>query len=152
MLYLGRASVPTPKLGELLVQVHGASVKGGELVARAGGLRLLMLRSPFPRGTGIDFAGEIEAVEGDADGLVIGDRVWGLLPRDQDATGRGGVRHSAVRPRILQLGRALGAQVTGLASGRNLNLVTELGADNVIDRTTVRPGDLDTCSTPPGHS
>lgn len=193
VLYVGEVPVPEPGPGEVLVRVHGASVNGGELVGRAGGLRLLMLGSPFPRGTGIDFAGEIE---GNADGLAPGDRVWGLLPRNQYAAGRGGsvaefvkvpfdhlsrsplnldLISAAALPAVgttavtalrdiarlregeqllvrgasggvgsiaVQLGKVIGARVTGLARGGNLDLVTELGAEEVIDYTTVRPADL----------
>ncbi len=196
VLQLGQVPVPVPEPGEVLVRVHGASVNGGELMGRAGGLRLLMLGSPFPRGTGLDFAGKIEAVETDADGFVVGDRVWGLLPRKQYAAGRGGsaaeyvsvpldhvsrsptnldLVSAAALPAVgttaitalrdvarvragerllvrgasggvgsiaVQLGRALGARVTGLASASNLDLVTELGADEAVDRATVRPADL----------
>lgn len=49
----------------------------------------------------------------------------------------GGVGSVAV-----QLGRALGAHVTGLASPRNLDLVRDLGADEALDRTATRPEDL----------
>ena len=196
VLHVGEVPMPQPGPGEVLVRVHGASVNGGEVVGRAGGLRLLMLGSPFPRGTGIDFAGEIQAVEENADNLVPGDRVWGLVPRHQYTAGRGGsaaefvsvpLDHLSRSPKNLdlvsaaalpaagttaitavrdvarlregdrllvrgasggvgsvavQLGKALGARVTGLASGRNLDLVTELGADEAIDYTTVRPADL----------
>lgn len=205
VLHLAEVAVPTPGPGEVLVRVHGASVNGGELVGRAGGLRLLMLGSPFPRGTGIDFAGEVMAfgdgygdpvVGGDGDDLVVGDRVWGLIPREQYAAGRGGsvaefVRvpldhlsrspgsldlvQAAALPAVgttaitalrdvagvregerllvrgasggvgsigVQLGRALGARVTGLASGRNLDLVLDLGADEAIDYHGVRADQL----------
>ncbi|MBX9387470.1 NAD(P)-dependent alcohol dehydrogenase [Streptomonospora nanhaiensis] len=49
----------------------------------------------------------------------------------------GGVGSAAV-----QLGRAYGAHVTGLAGAANLDLVRELGADEALDHRAVAPGDL----------
>ncbi|MER6178160.1 NAD(P)-dependent alcohol dehydrogenase [Streptosporangium sp. NPDC001681] len=66
----------------------------------------------------------------DKAGLSSGER---LLVRG--ATG--GVGSIAV-----QLGKALGAHVTALAGARNLDWVTELGADAALDYRTTRPQDL----------
>ncbi|MFD5318756.1 NAD(P)-dependent alcohol dehydrogenase [Streptomyces sp. NPDC127098] len=49
----------------------------------------------------------------------------------------GGVGHVAV-----QLGRALGAEVTGLARAANLDFVRELGARHAVDHRAVRPPEL----------
>lgn len=195
VLYVGEAPVPELGPGEVLVRVHGASVNGGEPYGRAGRLRLVT-RGPFPRGTGVDFAGEVVQTGGATPGVGVGDRVWGIVRRRDYATGRGGsladyvavpanlvsaspagldlvqagalpgVGTTAVvaledkvglRPgeRLLvrgasggvgsiavQLGQALGAHVTGLASRRNLDLVRELGADEAYDYATVQPADL----------
>ncbi len=51
----------------------------------------------------------------------------------------GGVGSIAV-----QLGRALGAHVTGLASAANLDFVRALGADVALDYTVTKPAELDT--------
>lgn len=89
VLYVGSAPTPRPGPGEVLVRVHATTVNGGELVARAGGLRLLTGRS-FPKRIGLDLAGEVTAVGDGAAPFAVGDRVWGILPRSQYARGRGG--------------------------------------------------------------
>ncbi|MGY0500792.1 zinc-binding dehydrogenase [Nocardia sp. FBN12] len=50
----------------------------------------------------------------------------------------GGVGSVAV-----QLGKALGAHVTALAGARNLDWITQFGADDALDYRTTRPDDLD---------
>jgi NADPH:quinone reductase-like Zn-dependent oxidoreductase len=49
----------------------------------------------------------------------------------------GGVGSVAV-----QIGKMLGAHVTGLARAQNLDFVRDLGADHAVDYTTTRPADL----------
>lgn len=43
----------------------------------------------------------------------------------------------------VQLGKALGAHVTALAGARNLDWITQLGADETLNYRTTRPDDLD---------
>ncbi len=82
VLYEGAALVPSPKPGEVLVQVHAASVNGIDLIVRAGTLKLLTGRK-FPRRTGLDFAGEVAALGAGALQFKVGDHVWGALPNGQ---------------------------------------------------------------------
>lgn len=70
--------VPVPARGEVLVRVGATTVNGGELAGRAGSLRLLSGRR-FPKGLGLDFAGEVEALGDGVADVAVGDRVWGLL-------------------------------------------------------------------------
>ncbi|MFF3641682.1 NAD(P)-dependent alcohol dehydrogenase [Streptomyces sp. NPDC002564] len=99
VLYLGRRPVPVPAPGEVLVRVRVASVNGGELLDRAGKVRLVTGRT-FPKATGIDFAGEVAAVGPAATGVREGDRVWGLLGRRTGSM----AEYVAVHPR--QIARA----------------------------------------------
>lgn len=83
VLYEGTVPNPDAKPGEVLVRVHAASVNGGELLGRAGKVRLVtgLTGRGFPKRTGIDFAGEVVDPGSSDSGLAAGDRVWGLLPR-----------------------------------------------------------------------
>ncbi|MFJ2216953.1 NAD(P)-dependent alcohol dehydrogenase [Streptomyces sp. NPDC101062] len=83
VLYEGTGPMPVAKPGEVLVRVHGSSVNGGELALRSGKARLLAGRR-FPKRMGVDFAGEVAALDSRAaglSGLSVGDRVWGLPGR-----------------------------------------------------------------------
>lgn len=99
VLYEGRVPVPSLARGEVLVRVHAASVNGGELTVRAGRLRWVAgHRFPVPKRMGMDFAGEIAAVDSAVTGLREGDRVWGTLPRGRFGSA---AEYVAVRPRQL---------------------------------------------------
>ncbi|RDD84157.1 NAD(P)-dependent alcohol dehydrogenase [Streptomyces parvulus] len=80
VLYVGRAPVPEPAPGEVLVKVSAFSVNGSELTVRAGRLRLLTGRE-FPKRVGLDFTGEVAALGAGVGRLRTGDRVWGVLSR-----------------------------------------------------------------------
>lgn len=99
VLYEGRVPRPVPGPDEVLVQVHASSVNGGELLGRAGKLRLVTgaMSRGFPKRVGIDFAGEVTDVGTVATTLARGDRVWGVLPRAFGST----AEFVAVSPRHL---------------------------------------------------
>ncbi|WP_436764422.1 NAD(P)-dependent alcohol dehydrogenase [Streptosporangium sp. V21-05] len=102
VLYEGTLPKPVAGPGEVLVRVHAASVNGGELLGRAGRVRPIT-GWRFPKGTGIDFTGEVAALGSPMSGLAVGDRVWGLLPR---ASFGSAAEFVAVRPRQLALAPA----------------------------------------------
>ncbi|MFJ6573860.1 NAD(P)-dependent alcohol dehydrogenase [Streptomyces sp. NPDC091292] len=106
VLYEGRVPKPVAGPGLVLVRVRAASVNGGELMGRAGKVRLVtgLAGRGFPKRTGVDFAGEIVALGSPAPGLKEGDRVWGVMPRSQ---GFGSAaEYVAVPPRHLALAPA----------------------------------------------
>lgn len=79
VLQLEEIPVPLPRSGQVLVRVRATSVNGGELQFRAGRGRLATAgRSTV--GVGVDFAGVVETVGDGVTDLVVGQRVWGLLP------------------------------------------------------------------------
>ncbi|WP_159328523.1 NAD(P)-dependent alcohol dehydrogenase [Streptomyces tendae] len=80
VLYVGRRPVPAIGPDEVLVRVLAAGVNGGDLHDRAGRVRLVTGRA-FPKGCGIDFAGEVAEVGAAVTWVREGERVWGLLGR-----------------------------------------------------------------------
>jgi len=181
---------PQPEPGEVLVEVHAASVNGAETSFRAGRMRGIA-RGGFPRRTGGDFSGRVASVGAGVSTWRSGDAVWGLMPHfafgaiadyvavpEQklagapenlspveaaslpssgttaltaltDKTHLAAGEHLLVRGAAggvgsltVQLGKALGAEVTALAGARNLDWVRELGADTALDYRTTRPEDL----------
>ncbi|WP_108990305.1 NAD(P)-dependent alcohol dehydrogenase [Streptomyces coelicoflavus] len=80
VLYVGRRPVPAIGPDEVLVRVRAAAVNGGDLHDRTGKVRLVTGRT-FPKGCGLDFAGEVAEVGASVRGVREGQRVWGLLGR-----------------------------------------------------------------------
>ncbi|MFF0079123.1 NAD(P)-dependent alcohol dehydrogenase [Streptomyces canus] len=187
VLQIRDVPVPTPARGQVLVKVHAAGVNPIDTQ-----LRRLRLGS-FPRGTGVDYAGEVAALGPGVDGLEPGQRVWGFLGIRMRRTGavaeylvarpeqmaaapttidfvsaaalpavgltalqvlRDGLRvqsgqrllvvgaSGGVGSTAVQLGKAMGASVTAVASARNADFCRELGADQVLDYDSIKPGAL----------
>ncbi|NUR88039.1 MAG: alcohol dehydrogenase catalytic domain-containing protein, partial [Nonomuraea sp.] len=84
VIYEGRRPVPDHGRDRALIRVLAASVDGGELAGRAGRLGPLveLLQRGFPKAVGIDFVGDVIAVGADVRGVTVGERVWGILPRE----------------------------------------------------------------------
>ncbi|GAA1257278.1 MULTISPECIES: NAD(P)-dependent alcohol dehydrogenase [Streptomyces violaceusniger group] len=97
VLYEGTLPKPVAGPDEVLVRVHATSVNGGELSARAGKVKLVTGRR-FPKGTGIDIAGEIAGVGSSVRHLEVGERVWGAMPHLRFGAA---AEYVAVRPRQL---------------------------------------------------
>ncbi|MGW7615740.1 NAD(P)-dependent alcohol dehydrogenase [Streptomyces antimycoticus] len=97
VLYEGTLPKPVAGEREVLVRVHATSVNGGELSGRAGKLKLVTGRK-FPKGTGVDIAGEIAEVGSSVRHLAVGDRVWGAMPHLRFGSA---AEYVAVRPRQL---------------------------------------------------
>lgn len=70
---------PMPRAGEFKVRVRAASLNPLDVKLRAGHLRLMPGFDRPPRGSGVDFAGEIVGTGGAAEGGFPGMRVFGSL-------------------------------------------------------------------------
>jgi NADPH:quinone reductase-like Zn-dependent oxidoreductase len=68
-----------PAAGEAKVRVHAVALNPLDWKIRKGELRLLPMLRPPPRGSGVDFCGEIVAVGGGAQERHVGERVLGSL-------------------------------------------------------------------------
>ncbi len=195
VIVMGTAAVPTPRAGEILIRVGATSIDGAEPLRRSGGLRPISGRR-FPKGLGMDFAGEVAALGDGVEDVAIGDHVWGLLSMkailSQLPTGSaadyvvvaasrvafvsdglssaqavallaGTTALTALRDKAhlrpgerllvrggtggvgyvgVQLGHALGAHVTALASAPNLETARGLGADVALDYRITEPEHL----------
>jgi NADPH:quinone reductase-like Zn-dependent oxidoreductase len=74
---------PAPAAGEVLIQVHAATVNRtdcGELRPRIIGRLIFGLRRPRRTIFGMDFAGVVEAVGAEVTSFKLGDRVFGMCP------------------------------------------------------------------------
>jgi len=79
VLELAETDEPVPRAGEVKVRLRAASVNPLDAKLRAGHLRFLPMVDRPPRGTGVDFAGEVVATGGDSAGFFPGMRVFGSL-------------------------------------------------------------------------
>lgn len=193
VLHVASADRPTATPEHVIVRVHGSSVNQLDTTIRRGAVRLVS-GFIFPKGSGLDFAGEIVSVGDGAEGFTEGDRVWGFLPglpgarvgaaaeylsaplgSFSRAPAQGDLRDASALPFVastalvalrdrgrltagdrllvrgaaggvgtaaIQLGKALGAHVTAMASIDDLDFVRELGADDALDYRTHGPGQV----------
>lgn len=149
-LGLGLTGPRRPILGNTfagLVEHAGAGVDGvrpGDAVCGMTGLRM---------GTHAEYvvvrAAEVASIPSgvsveDAAGVLFGGTTALYFLRDRAAVGPGvsvlvNGASGAVGTNAVQIAKHLGARVTAVTSGANATLVTDLGADAVIDHTTGDP-------------
>jgi NADPH:quinone reductase-like Zn-dependent oxidoreductase len=157
VLALREVDRPVPGEGEALIRVCAASINAGDYFVMSGASRFLRVARPNNRILGWDVAGEVEAVGGNVTDLHMGDEVFGecdyarggsfaeyacaradrLGPKPASLTFEeaAAVPVAGVGTFALQIARVLGAEVTGVCSARNVEMVRQIGADHVIDYT-----------------
>jgi NADPH:quinone reductase-like Zn-dependent oxidoreductase len=187
VLRIDEVTRPTPAAGEVLVEVHTATVNRtdcGFRLPRPTFVRFFSgVRRPKNRILGTEFAGVVVDKGADVTKFAIGDRVFGVNERfgahaqymriDQDVSiaaipagrsftemagvadggtiataclERSGVAagqriliygaSGAIGTSAVQLAKHIGAHVTAVCNTTNIDVVTSLGPDAVIDYTT----------------
>jgi NADPH:quinone reductase-like Zn-dependent oxidoreductase len=86
VLHLVIVPVPQPGPEEVLMRVQGCSLNAADAALRAGKLKL-MNGSKFPKGAGLDGAGEIAALGSRVTGWNLGDKIWGIVGPFPGVTG-----------------------------------------------------------------
>lgn len=84
MLRYGEAADPAPKPGEVVVDVHAASVNGADPKVRRGGGRYQL--SQFPHILGRDFSGVVSQVGQGVSDFKVGDAVFGVTDQGIEGT------------------------------------------------------------------
>jgi NADPH:quinone reductase-like Zn-dependent oxidoreductase len=84
MLHYGDAPDPVAGPGEVVVDVHAASVNGADPKVRRGGGNYQL--SKFPHILGRDFSGVVSAVGAGVSDLKVGDAVFGVLDQGIEGT------------------------------------------------------------------
>jgi NADPH:quinone reductase-like Zn-dependent oxidoreductase len=84
MLRYGEAPDPVAGPGEVVVDVHAASVNGADQKVRRGGGNYTL--SQFPHILGRDFSGVVSAVGAGVSDLTVGDAVFGVLDQGNEGT------------------------------------------------------------------
>ncbi|MEN0642326.1 NAD(P)-dependent alcohol dehydrogenase [Alkalicoccobacillus gibsonii] len=97
VLFESTISKPVIKEGELLIRIHGSSVNSMDTLFRSGKIKTLTGKE-FPKGTGVDFSGEIVEVGSSVKEYQPGDKVWGMLPMNLRSPIGSAAEYVAVAP------------------------------------------------------
>ncbi|GAB3258373.1 NAD(P)-dependent alcohol dehydrogenase [Kineosporia babensis] len=77
VLSVEQVPIPLPGPTQVRIRVAATSVNAADVHVRSGSMRLLTGRK-FPKGTGIDAVGEVEATGADVSSVSVGQRVWAV--------------------------------------------------------------------------
>ncbi|MEM7656063.1 MAG: NAD(P)-dependent alcohol dehydrogenase [Bacteroidota bacterium] len=190
VLQLGARPTPALSPDQVLIRVHATALNPIDCEIRQGKFGFLM-KSKLPRIPGSDFAGMVVEVGANAQGVSVGEKVYGM---SSTRIGGAAAEYIAIRPAeigimppncsfaeaasmplaaltslislrdllqiqsgesllingasggvgvfAVQMARIMGAKTTAVCSYRNVEMVRELGADEVVDYTKVKPIEL----------
>lgn len=142
VLHESSVAIPQAGPGRVLIKVHGTSVNIIDLHVRRGDLRIATgfgfgFGVGFPKGIGMDFAGEIEALgEGVAE-FAVGDRVWGFLGGLPSGPSAAAAEFVVAHPAKF----SLAPQNVDLVDAAALPMAAATALLALRDHTHVRPGD-----------
>ena len=131
--------IPTPGADEVLVRVGAVSLNGGEVLFRSGRLRILTGRR-FPKGLGVDYAGEIVAVGEGVDDVAVGDRVWGLI--DSMRFARSGAPVGSAADYVVVESKRVARMPAGQSPAQAVALLVGITALTALrDKVALQPGE-----------
>ena len=133
VLEYGELPDPVPAAGEVLVEVHAASVNAADWKMRAGQYGAAV---GFPHVPGRDFCGVVTALGSGAGDFKVGDAVWGVceVPREGAYAEKIAIRQEIVARRPDKLGHVQCAAVAlaGLTALISLEETLKLKAGETI--------------------
>jgi len=133
VLEYGELPDPVPAAGEVLVEVHAASVNAADWKMRAGQYGAAV---GFPHVPGRDFCGVVTALGSGAGDFKVGDAVWGVceVPREGAYAEKIAIRQEIVARRPEKLGHVQCAAVAlaGLTALISLEETLKLKAGETI--------------------
>jgi NADPH:quinone reductase-like Zn-dependent oxidoreductase len=83
VLHYSEVEDPSAGPGEIVVNVHAASINGADAKTRSGGG---IYKAHFPHILGRDFSGVVSAVGPGVSDIAVGDAVFGVLDQGKDGT------------------------------------------------------------------
>ena len=164
VLHLKDVSIPIPASDEVLIRIHATTATAADIMMRKGdpyiGRFYTGLKGPKRTIPGFEFAGEVVETGSAVTLFKIGDKVFGgtttlgcyaeyvngsAITVMNFLKGLGNIKagqrvlingaSGGLGTYAVQIAKYYGAEVTGVSSTKNIELVKSIGADHVIDYT-----------------
>ncbi|WP_347554508.1 NADP-dependent oxidoreductase [Robbsia sp. KACC 23696] len=133
-LRVDTVALPALQMGELLVRVEAAGINPLDFKIRDGHSDLVDV-AQLPFALGRDFAGVVEAVNGEGTGFAVGDAVFGMLGIDRGTYAERVIvklGEVCVRPRCLDAAQAAAVPVAALTAWQGLFTQGRLQAGQTV--------------------
>jgi len=126
--------LPLPGKGEIQVRVKAASINPFDWKLRNGYMKF-MVRGPFPRAMGADFAGVVVMVGAGVQNLRVGDEIMGTVPMPGGALAEQLITKAAMvikKPAALSFEAAAALPIVGVTAWRALVNAAHLKAGQSV--------------------